>query len=88
MYYAYSFDAAKASPDGRFAVIYEKQGTKGLLLDNGRIVRGLNRSFYKARAYEYPVALFHEPGGSLLLAHCPNTYNCIELEESPPHRIA
>lgn len=63
-----------------------KQGTKGLLLDNGRIVRELNRSFYQACAFEYPVALFHEPGGSLLLAHCPNSYNCIELEEAETGR--
>jgi hypothetical protein len=30
--YAYRFDTATASPDGRFAVINEKLGTKGLLL--------------------------------------------------------
>ncbi|TGU36522.1 hypothetical protein EN795_36765, partial [bacterium M00.F.Ca.ET.152.01.1.1] len=30
--YAYRFDAATASPDGRYAVIYERLGTKGLLL--------------------------------------------------------
>lgn len=82
VYYAYRFDAATASPDGRFAVIYERQGTKGLLLDNGKILRELNRSFYQAAAYEYPVSLFHEPGGRVLLAHCPGDYRRIELEEA------
>ncbi|MEJ2118419.1 MAG: hypothetical protein P8Y36_11235, partial [Alphaproteobacteria bacterium] len=79
--YAYHFEAATASPDGRFAVIYERLGTKGLLLEDGKILRELNRSFYHAEAYEYPVALFYEPDGRLLLAHCPADYNRIELEE-------
>ena len=83
--YMYRFDAATASPDGRFAVIYERRGTKGLLLDDGKILRELNRSFYYAQAYEYPVALFREPGGRLLLAHCPK-YDRIELEEAETGR--
>lgn len=84
--YAYHFDAATASPDGRHAVIYKRLGTKGLLLDNGRIVRELNRSFYCANAYEYPVALFNDPSGRLLLAHCPEEYCRIELEEAATGR--
>src|SRR5262249_4371873 len=75
------FDAATASPDGRFAVVYERLGTKGLLLHDGKILRELDRSFYHARAYEYPVTLFREPDGRLLLAQCPKLYCCIELEE-------
>ena len=82
VHYAYRFDAATASCDGRFAVIYERLGTKGLLLHDGKILRELNRSFYCANAYEYPVALFHEPGGRLLLAHCPDNYCRLELEEA------
>ena len=34
------------------AVIYERLGTKGLLLDDGRIVRELDRSFYDADVFE------------------------------------
>jgi len=82
VYYADRFDAATASPDGCFAVIYERLGTKGLLLHNGKMLRELNRSYYHAEAYEYPVALFHEPAGRLLLAHCPEKYCRIELEEA------
>ena len=52
VYYSYVFDAAIASPDGRFAVIYQNCGTKGLLLEDGKIVRELNRSYYCADAYE------------------------------------
>src|SRR5262245_32839629 len=46
--YAYRFDTAVASPGGRFAVIHERLGTKGLLLDDGKILREINRSFYHA----------------------------------------
>ena len=86
VHYGYRFDAATASPDGRFAVIYERLGTKGLLLRDGQCLRQLNRSYYHADAYEYPVALFHPPGGPLLLAHCPNDYCRIELEEAETGR--
>ena len=85
--YAYHFDAVTVSSDGRFAVIYERQGTKGLLLDGGKILRELNRSFYQAEAYEYPVTLFHEPDGRLLLAHCPAAYNHIEIEEAESGKV-
>jgi hypothetical protein len=50
--YAYRFDAATASRDGRFAVIYERLGTKGLVLKDGKILREIDRSFYQANAYE------------------------------------
>lgn len=85
--YGYRFDAATASPDGRFAVIYERLGTKGLLLHDGRIVRELDRSFRHANAYEYPVALFNDPDGRVLLAHCPGNYCRIELEEAETGRL-
>jgi len=86
VYYAYHFDAVTASRDGRFAVIYERLGTKGLLLKDGQILREINRSYYHASVYEYPVALFHEPGGRLLLAHCPKSYCAVELEEAETGR--
>jgi hypothetical protein len=85
--YGYRFDAATASPDGRFAVIYERLGTKGLLLRDGQIVRELNRSFYHAEAYEYPVALFNGPDGRVLLAHCPGDYSRIDFEDAETGRL-
>lgn len=80
--YGYRFDSAVMSPDGRYAVIYEKLGTKGLLLHQGRVLRELNRSFYHADTYEYPVALMTVPSGRTLLAHCPDEYCCLELEDA------
>src|SRR5262245_16140267 len=68
--YSYRFDAATASPSGRDAVIYERLGTKGLLLREGNIVRELNRSFYHANVYEYPVCLFNLSSGREVIAHC------------------
>ncbi|MBR1173826.1 hypothetical protein JQ617_07660 [Bradyrhizobium sp. KB893862 SZCCT0404] len=84
--FGYRFDAATASPDGRFVVIYERLGTKGLLLRDGRIVRELDRSYYFADAYEFPVVLFNAPDGRLLLAHCPGNYCRLELEEAETGR--
>ena len=80
--FAYRFDAAVMSPDGRYTVLYEKLGTKGLLLREGKILRELNRSFYHATAYEYPVALHTFPSGRTILAHCPDEYCRIELEDA------
>ena len=84
--YGDQFDAATATRDGRFAVIYERLGTKGLLLKDGQILREINRSYYHASVYEYPVALFHAPDGRLLLAHCPRSYCAVELEEAETGR--
>jgi len=44
--YAYKFDSSIQSNCGRYAVIYEKLGTKGLVLAEGKVVREINRSFY------------------------------------------
>ncbi|MBC9880262.1 hypothetical protein G8O24_23325 [Bradyrhizobium sp. INPA01-394B] len=84
--YGYRFDAATASPDGRFAVIYERLGTKGLLLRDGRVVRELDRSYDHADAYEFPVVLFNGPDGRPLLAHCPGDYCRLEFEEAETGR--
>jgi hypothetical protein len=78
----YRFDAAVMSQDGRYAVIYEKLGTKAVLLWDGRQVRELNRSYYHADVYEYPIALLTLPSGRTLLAHCPEEYCRLELEDA------
>lgn len=79
--YAYRFDSAVTSPSGRFAVLYEKLGTKGILLKNGEVTRELSRSFYHADAYEYPICLFSLADGREVVAHCPNEYNRLEIDE-------
>ena len=80
--WAFPFDAACATPDGRFAVIYQRCGTKALLLRGTKCLRELNRSFYQAHVYEYPICIWQSPDGGVLLAHCPEHYNQIEIEDA------
>lgn len=79
--YAYRFDSVAVSPSGRFKVLYEKLGTKGLILDGHKLLREINRSFYQAHVYEYPIVLFQLPDGREVVAHCPDDYNKLEIEE-------
>jgi hypothetical protein len=79
--YAYPFDHAVSSASGEYAVLYQRLGTKGVILKDGEVVREINRSFYHAYVYEYPVALFTLPDGREVIAHCPDRYNVIEIEE-------
>jgi hypothetical protein len=79
--YSFNFDATVASPSGEYAVIYTREGTKGIVLQNGKIIREINRSFYHANDYEYPIALFRLKSGQEVLAHCPNHYNRLEIED-------
>ncbi|GDY13693.1 hypothetical protein LBMAG53_25710 [Planctomycetota bacterium] len=80
VYYAYKFDRAITSPDARFQVLYDALGTKAILLEHGKQLRELNRSYYHANVYEYPIAIFIVEGRHLL-AHCPNEYNELEIED-------
>jgi hypothetical protein len=80
--WSYRFDAAVQSPSGRYAVVYERLGTKGIVLERGKIIRDVNRSFYHAHHYEYPIVMFQAPDGRELIAHCPEHYNQIEIEEA------
>lgn len=80
-YFAYRFDRAATSRDGKYAVIYEALGTKGLILQGDRLVREINRSYYHAQVYEYPITLFDLPDGRVAVAHCPEAYNRLEFEE-------
>lgn len=80
--YSYRFNQAIVSPDGQYAVIYEVLGTKGVILKSGEVLREINRSYYQAHVYEYPVLLFSLPSGRTLLAHCPEEYNKLEIEDA------
>ena len=74
------FDACISSTDGRYALLYARLGTKGLLLKGGELLREVNRSDYRAEDYEYPAAFF-EAQGRTYLAHCPQEYNRLEFED-------
>ncbi len=80
--WAFPFDAACATPDGRFAVTYQRCGTKALLLSGTKCLRELNRSFYQAHVYEYPICIWQAPDERVLIAHCPENYNQIEIDDA------
>jgi hypothetical protein len=80
--WGHPFDAACATPDGWFAVVYERVGTKALLLRDGRILRELNRSYYQAKAYEYPICIWRNADHRTLIAHCPEEYCRIDIEDA------
>ncbi|MCA9678216.1 MAG: hypothetical protein H6708_13395 [Kofleriaceae bacterium] len=76
------FDGAVADPTGRWAVVHERTGTAALLLHDGEIVRELHRSPYHADDFLFPVCLFAGADGRVLLAHCPDHYGRIDLDDA------
>lgn len=80
--WGFPFDAACATTNGRFAVVYQRLGTKALLLREGKILRELNRSYYCAHAYEHPVCIWQAPDGRTLVAHCPEAYRQIDIDDA------
>jgi hypothetical protein len=73
-------DSAITSADGQYAFIYQKLGTKGLLIKNGVLLREINRSYYYANVYEYPTA-FITVDNKTFLIHCPSEYCRLDFEE-------
>lgn len=86
VYWAFPFDSVCATSDGRYAVIYQRLGTKALLLREGEVLRELNRSFYHAHVYEYPVCIWQTSDGRTLIAHCPERYCRIEIDDAETGR--
>jgi hypothetical protein len=73
-------DGSISSADGTYAFIYQKLGTKGILLKKGEILREINRSYYCADVHEFPAA-FIGYKGKTFLAHCPNKYCQLDFED-------
>jgi len=80
--WAFPFDTVRATPNGRYAVIYQRLGTKAVLLHKGECVRELNRSFYCAHAYEYPMCIWQATDGRTLIAHCPEKYCRLDIDDA------
>jgi len=85
--YAYSFDAAIVSPSGSYVVLYTKYQTKGILLKNNKIIREINRSFYQADSYEYPITFAKLKNGKEALIHCPEDYCQLDIEDIETGKI-
>ena len=78
-HFAFSFDGAITSALGTYAFIYQRFGTKALLLKNGEIIKEINRTYYCANSYEFPCA-FVEIDNTTYLLHCPIAYNQLDFE--------
>jgi hypothetical protein len=79
--YSFPFDAAVVSPTCEYAAIFTRLGTKGLVLKRGEVLRELNRSFYHAHVYEYPITMLRLRNGREVIAHCPDSYNQLEIDD-------
>ena len=80
----YRFNRAIGLQSGgnNWAIAYTNRDTKGSLLKNGSIHRELNRSFYCADDYDYPVAIGQASGGRVVVLHCPNKFDLLEIEDA------
>jgi hypothetical protein len=78
--WAYEFDRALATDDGQTVVLYTALGTKGLVIRGGRLLREINRSYYHADTYEFPVTTGRMHDGTEVLIHCPDGYNQLAVE--------
>ncbi|MBB6126831.1 hypothetical protein [Mucilaginibacter lappiensis] len=74
-----NFDGSINSADGKYAFIYQKLGTKGLLLKEGELLREINRTYYCSNVYEYPAA-FVTVNDITYLIHCPISYCQLDFE--------
>ncbi|MFB7718513.1 hypothetical protein [Nocardia sp. NPDC056100] len=70
------------SRSGRFEVLYAERGTKALLLRAGELLRELDRSYYHAADFDYPIALGALPGGREIVVHCPREYNVLQIDDA------
>ena len=68
--------------DAFWTLAYDNRGTKAVLYKNWKEHREMNRSYYFAKAYDYPVALTSISGGRVVIVHCPNSYDTVEIEDA------
>lgn len=80
----YPFDRGLCvrSPGVCWTIAYDNRGTKALILKNGKIYRQLNRDYYFAKAYDYPIAASTISDGRVLIAHCPTSYDELTFEDA------
>lgn len=74
------FDGVKSIANGKYVILFERLGTKGLILKEGNLIREINRSYYHSGSYEYPLAIFENRHGTFIV-HCPDEYCVLEIEE-------
>ena len=80
---AYAFDLAVPSPCGEFVCVAATNQTKGVIRqqEDFKNVREVNRSYYFADSYSYPVVFATLKNGRTVIIHCPEEYNRLEMED-------
>ncbi|PKV52842.1 hypothetical protein ATE84_4970 [Aquimarina sp. MAR_2010_214] len=79
-HFGFECDSSITSQNGKYVLIYQKLGTKGLLLKNGELLREINRSYYQSSVYEFPAAFLTYKNRTFLV-HCPIQYNQLDIED-------
>jgi len=79
-HFGFVCDGSITSENGEYALIYQKLGTKGLLLKNGELLREINRSYYQSSVYEFPAAFLNHDNRTYLV-HCPVKYCQLDIED-------
>ena len=85
--YAFDRGLCVRGADACWTVAYDNRGTKALLLRNGKIHRQLNRDYYFAQDFDYPIALKRTAKGRVVILHCPRSYNELEFEDAESGEI-
>jgi hypothetical protein len=73
------FDAAICSDDEKFVVLYQRRGEKGLIL-RGNASHPIKRDGYYSSVHDYPIAIWKWVDGRYVMAHCPESYNRLEID--------
>jgi hypothetical protein len=68
--------------DAFWTLAYDNRGTKAVLYKNWKEHRELNRSYYFAKTFDYPIALTSINNGRVVIVHCPNSYDTVEVEDA------
>lgn len=79
-HFGFVCDGSISSENGEYALIYQKRGTKGLLLKKGEVLREINRSYYQSDVYEFPATFLNYQDRTYLI-HCPNQYCQLDIED-------
>jgi hypothetical protein len=80
----YPFDRGQCARglNAFWTLAYDNRGTKAVLYKNWKQHRELNRSYYFAKAFDYPIALATINGGRVVIVHCPNSFDTVEIEDA------
>ena len=75
------FDDAVVLPGSPWAAIFQARGERGLILRDGKPWRELKRAEHVSGCFSYPIALFRLADGRAVVAHCPEDYCCLQIDD-------